>query len=79
MDELELNKSYSYNNLDKWFEELIATDPNAEWVEYGNDKQSVCGETFLVINTSMTYSFVLDGYIQAGPNKGAQYKLIFKA
>ena len=75
---MEINDEISYSQLEEWFDELTNTDPNAEWNEYGPDGKIESGHNFIVIVSTVTYSFVLCGYIISGDNKGSQWKLIYK-
>ena len=71
--DLELNRIYSYRELEEWFDEYKKLDPNAEWHEYG---KVIIGEEFIVFNiSSLTYSFILHSY---NSKEGAMFKLIYK-
>jgi len=71
MIKLELNNNYSYQDLEKVFEEMRLTDPNMVWKEYGDS--FVIGDQFIVIFSTETYSFVMTGYNDV---RGAIFKLV---
>lgn len=71
INELELNKSYWYKDLEEYFDNIYQHDPNIEWNETGDFE---IGKAFITIDmSSQTFSFVMDGY---NDKYGASYKLI---